>query len=399
MLVYADAKPTSEEDARAHLFAGTGEMRAACRKFDWSTTALGRVEGWPHSLRMTVQIVLAARLPMLVFWGPQMNAIYNDGFRDMIGSRHPAALGQSSFEFWPEYREHHETVFARVRTGETVVFDDAFFPIRRSPDVFDDAWFDVSYAPVRDESGAVAGVLATGIETTAQKQAEARQAFLLELTDRLRTLENPTAIQQTACCLLGEHLGLSRCAYADVEGDDFIMRPGYGKGVPPMPAGRQPIGAFAASVLEACRRGETIVIDDVATEPRLTHAEREAFRSAQMGAVSVMMLVKSGRLVGAFAMQSTTPRRWTQVELELQREVADRTWAAMERAQAEVALRVSEEQMRLAMAAATMVHWTLDVATGHTTWSSNCAEVLGFAPQPSPMTLTERIHTRAHPDD
>jgi PAS domain S-box-containing protein len=374
-------------------------MRALCRAFDWSATALGPVEGWPQSLCTTAQIVLAARLPMLVFWGPHMNVIYNEGFRDMIGSRHPVALGQPSLEFWPEYREHHEAVYARVRSGETVAFEDAFFPIRRSHGVFDDAWFDVSYSPVRDESGAVAGVLAAGVETTAQKQAEARQAFLLELADRLRTLENPAAIQQTACCLLGAHLALSRCSYADIDGDDFVLRPGYVNGVPPMPAGRQPISAFAASLVDACRRGETIVIDDVATEPRLTHAEREAFRMAQMGAVSVLMLIKGGRLVGAFGMQSTTPRRWTQVELELQREVADRTWAAMERAQAEVALRVSEEQMRLAMEAATMVHWTVDVATGHTSWSSNCAEVLGFAPQPGPMTLMERIHTRAHPDD
>jgi PAS domain S-box-containing protein len=399
MINHEDGQGAQQDDAQSRLFAGPGEMRAACRAFDWSATPLGRVEGWPHNLRTTVQIVLAVRLPMLVFWGPQMNAIYNDGFRDMIGLRHPAALGQPSFEFWPEYREHHEQVFARVRAGETVSFDDAFFPIRRSEDVFDDAWFDVSYSPVFDDAGAVAGVLAAGVETTAQKKAEAGQAVLLELTDRLRTLEDPTVLQQTACCLLGEHLGLSRCLYADIEGDDFILRPGYVSGVPPMPSGRQPIRTFAASVLEACRRGETIVIDDVATESRLNQAEREALRLAQMGALSVMMLVKGGRLVGTFAMQSTTPRHWTELELELQREVADRTWAAMVRAQAEVALRVSEEQMRLAMEAATMVHWTLDVATGHTTWSSNCAEVLGFSPQPGPMTLLERIHSRAHPED
>jgi PAS domain S-box-containing protein len=399
MLSREEAEGPPEETAQSHLFAGPGEMRALCRAFDWSTTALGRVEGWPHSLRTTVQIVLAAQLPMLLVWGPEMNAIYNDGFRDLIGSRHPAALGQPSFELWPEYREHHEDIYARVGAGETVSFDDALFPIRRSSGVFEDAWFSVSYSPVRDESGAVGGVLAAGVETTAQKQAEARQAFLLELADRLRTLESPTAIQLAACSLLGEHLALGRCLYADVEGDDFLMRPGYAKGVPTLPLGRQPIRAFAASLLDASRRGETIVIDDTATEPRLTHAEREAFRLAQIGAVTVLMLVKGGRLVGAFAMHSATPRRWTQVELELQREVADRTWAATERSQAEVALRVSEEQMRLAMEAATMVHWTVDVATGHTTWSSNCAEVLGFAPPPGPISLMDRIHARAHADD
>jgi len=388
-----------QEKGPSHLFAGPGEMRALCRAFDWSTTALGTVERWPQSLRTAVQIVLAARLPMLLVWWPDLNSIYNDGYRDIIRSRHPAALGQPVLEFWPEYRELNEHVYAQVRAGESVSFDDALIPIERSPGVVAQAWFQLCYSPVRDESGAVGGVLVVVVETTERKQAEERQAFLLKLADRLRALQDPIAIQQAACCLLGEYLGVNRSMYVDIEGEDFIVRSGYLSGAAPLPAGRNPISAFGASLLEACLRGESIVIDDVTADPRITPAELAAHRAAEIGAGAAVMLVKGGRLVGAFGFTQATPRRWTQAELELLREVGDRTWVAAQRAQAEAALRVSEEQMRLAMEAATMVHWTVDVATGRTSWSANYAEVLGFAPETTPLTVMDRIRAKTHPDD
>jgi PAS domain S-box-containing protein len=399
MLRHTHDESAPDEKDESRLFAGPGEMRALCRSFDWSTTALGPVERWPQSLRTAVQIVLAARIPMLLVWWPDLNAIYNEGLSDILGSGHPAALGQSVLEFAPEYREFHEQIYGRVRAGESVSLDDKFFLIERSPGVFEKVWFSLCYSPVRDESGAVGGALVVGVETTARKHAESRQAFLLQLADQLRTLDNSMSMQQVACCLLGEHLGVNRCSYADIEGDDFMVRPNYVSGVPPLPAGRISISSFGAFLLDACRRGETVVVDDVSVDPRITPAERERYRAMQNAAFAGVMLVKGGRLVGAFALQSATPRHWTQMDLELLRDVADRTWVAMERAQAEVALRVSEEQMRLAMQAATMVHWTMDDATGLVSWSANYADVMGFAVESTPVTVMDRIRNEVHPDD
>ena len=387
------------EKDESRLFAGPNEMRAVCRAFDWSATALGAVEWWPQSLRTAVQIVLGSPLPMLLVWWPDLNAIYNDGYRDIIGSKHPAALGQPLLEFWPEYRALTEQVFAQVRAGESVSFDDVLFPIERSPGVVEKAWFNLCYSPVRDDSGAVGGALVVVVDTTERKRAEERQAFLLKLADRLRTLQDPTAVQRAACCLLGEHLDVNRCTYVDVQGDDCIPMPGYVNGVAPVPPGRYPISVFSALLLEVYRRGETVAVDDVTADPRITPEELEAYRAYDIGAFAALMLIKGGRPVGVFGVHNVTPRRWTQAELELLRDVADRTWAALERAQAEAALRVSEQQMRLAMEAATLVHWTVDVATGHTSWSTNSTEVLGFPPKPTPLGVMDRIRDQTHPDD
>lgn len=40
--------------------------------------------------------------PMVVLWGPDLIQIYNDGYRIIMGDKHPAGLGQPNRACWPE---------------------------------------------------------------------------------------------------------------------------------------------------------------------------------------------------------------------------------------------------------------------------------------------------------
>src|SRR5688500_18793845 len=51
-----------------------------------------------------------------------------------------------------------------------------------------------------------------------------RLAFLLQLTDRLRTLIDPVEIQETAARLLGERLGVDRVGYAELQPGEDTLR-------------------------------------------------------------------------------------------------------------------------------------------------------------------------------
>ena len=64
----------------ADCLAGGGEMGALARSIDWSRTPIGPDESWSPALRMIVQVVLANRLQMLIWWGPQFCQLYNDAF-------------------------------------------------------------------------------------------------------------------------------------------------------------------------------------------------------------------------------------------------------------------------------------------------------------------------------
>ncbi|NTU83540.1 MAG: PAS domain-containing protein, partial [Chloroflexales bacterium] len=170
--------------------------------------------------------------------------------------------------------------------------------------------------PIVDALGAPSALGLVATDITAHKRAEealraseVRQAFLMQLNDTLRSLADPLAIQATACRLLGEYLGVNGVTYADIDGDEFILRPGYVHGITPM-LGRSPLASFGATLLEAYRRGETIAVADTSTDERFTAEERAAFQVAQIAAFTGVVRIKAARWVGLFGTQSVTPRTW-----------------------------------------------------------------------------------------
>ncbi|CAA9347932.1 MAG: Chemotaxis protein methyltransferase CheR, partial [uncultured Gemmatimonadaceae bacterium] len=184
-----DARERAAGSVAASLFAGTGEMRARCRALDWQATPLGAVDAWPAGLRAVAATVLASAFPAVLLWGEALVQVYNDGYRALMGGKHPSGLGQPTRACWPEVWHLNAPIYERVRAGETVVLEDALFPITRGegpqPGVLEDAWFTLSYSPVPGDAGGVAGVLVTVFETTAQVRARGTRELERErlLTD------------------------------------------------------------------------------------------------------------------------------------------------------------------------------------------------------------------------
>ncbi len=168
------ARKNDMNDLVARMFPGTGEMAERCRAFDWASTPLGAVEQWPQSLRTAAQLTLASIFPSIVLWGPELIQIYNAGYRPILGVKHPAGLGQPTHDCWPEVRHINAPIFDRVLQGETISFEDALYPLLRSG-VLEDAWFTLVFAPILAESGDVAGVFVTVVETTSARAARALQ--------------------------------------------------------------------------------------------------------------------------------------------------------------------------------------------------------------------------------
>src|SRR6476646_4044782 len=90
------------EAIAGEVFIGGGEMGALMRSLDWSQTALGPVQGWSQSLRTAVRIMLTSRQPMFVWWGEDLINLYNDAYRNILGGKHPGALGQPAAQVWRE---------------------------------------------------------------------------------------------------------------------------------------------------------------------------------------------------------------------------------------------------------------------------------------------------------
>src|SRR5205807_1416276 len=106
---------------------------------------------------------------------------------------------------------------------------------------------------------------------------------------------------------------------------------------------------FGADLGARLQRGEFITIPDVTTHP-ITASESERWNALEIRAVINVPLIEDGRLAAMLFIQDSTPRTWTETDLTFVRKVADRTWAAVERARALKELQESEEFSRSVLA-------------------------------------------------
>lgn len=225
---------------------------------------------------------------------------------------------------------------------------------------------------------------------------EDRLAFLLRLNDALRPLGDPGDVQETAARLLGQHLGATRVAYAEVQGREYSIHREYTRDVPPL-AGQPARTMMNKHVREALARGETVIVNDYLTDPRLGDDDRVVLRERQVAAFVVTALVKGGRMVASLGVNHIEPRVWTESETRLVRDVAERTWDAVERARAESALREQQQRLRIALEASSGGSWTWGAATNQVDWDERFRSLYGFAPD-EPAT-PEAWVTRVHEDD
>ena len=71
-----------------------GTRGALMRAHDWAQSPLGPPQFWPPPLRTVVALVLQSGFPMFVAWGDELRFLYNDPYAEIIGSKHPHALGR-----------------------------------------------------------------------------------------------------------------------------------------------------------------------------------------------------------------------------------------------------------------------------------------------------------------
>jgi len=59
---------------------GGGEIGALVRELDWSKTSLGPISAWPVHLKATISLMLPAQAQIVLFWGREFVALYNDAY-------------------------------------------------------------------------------------------------------------------------------------------------------------------------------------------------------------------------------------------------------------------------------------------------------------------------------
>jgi PAS domain S-box-containing protein len=258
----------------------------------------------------------------------------------------------------------------------------------------------VSAAPVRDGDGTIRYGIATLTDATQRRLDERRREFFSRLATTFRELREPAEVIRVAATALGEQLGVSSAAIAELDESGAGLRvfAEYRNGIlcvadPPAELD------FGAGVAGELRSGRIVAVEDVARHALLDDEAVEAFTAFEARSVLAVPMVGAEQVAARVVLVThVAPRRWTRDEVELVARLAERSWAAWEEVRRASTLRQSEEWLRLALRAGAAAAWEWDLATDRLTWSQEHHEVLGTAPG-TEIATTESFLARVHPDD
>lgn len=181
--------------------------------------------------------------------------------------------------------------------------------------------------------------------TAAGEISTDRNAVLAALGDYIREISDPDDLAYAAAELLGRSLKVSRAGYGTVDTSAetiTIARDWNAPGILSL-AGVLRFRDYG-SYIEDLKRGETVICADAEKDPRVGD-RAQALEAISARALVNMPITEPDGVVALLYLNNATPREWSAEELELIRDVAERTRTAVERRRAETAVRENEARL------------------------------------------------------
>ena len=197
--------------------------------------------------------------------------------------------------------------------------------------------------PIVNADGVLVEWAGVHIDIDERKRVEERLRLLDAMSQATRNADDPISIMEITTRMLGQHLNVTRCPYADLEPDNdrFTIRHDWTAEGASSTVGVYSLDLFGSHAAAAMRSGRTLRIADVDRE--LGESDGAAmFNAIDCQAIICCPLVKEGRLVAMMAVHQNRPRFWTDHEVALVEETVERSWAHIERVRATEALREAD---------------------------------------------------------
>ena len=246
----------------------------------------------------------------------------------------------------PDDREATTAAFLAAADPEVqALYDVEYRTIGKEDGV--ERWIAAKGRGAFDMSGRCLRVTGTALDITARKAAEIRRSALVDLTQAIRDLEAPADIAYAAAEVLGRTMGSSRVGYAAIDHDAETLhtdRDWTAPGVETL-SGTLSLRDYG-SFIDSLKRGDVTIIDDVRSDARTAGPAAQALEGKSTRAFVNAPVLEQGRLVAVFFVNHGEKRSWSEGDLALIKEFAERTRIAVERARGEHALRESEARLR-----------------------------------------------------
>jgi PAS domain S-box-containing protein len=286
----------------------------------------------------------------------------NEAYYQLVG--HRDIMGKPVWQALPEIAgQGFESLLDGVyETGKPFVGRRMKISIQREPNgPVTENYVDLLYQPIFDGAGAVTGIFAQGHDVTeterahqalAEKveqleQSRARQAVRLHLADILRHLFNPADVYVQTSQVIGRHLNAARVLFGEyaVDTRQVTYHSNYVSEGTTAFNGTFPASVFGAANFTAMEEGKTSVCDDTEHDPRTSGPDIwPTFQKLGIYSVVVVPLNRNGQVIGCMFVNDTKPRKWSEGEVALIEDAAERASNAVERIWAEEALREADRR-------------------------------------------------------
>ena len=198
-------------------------------------------------------------------------------------------------------------------------------------------------------------------DITESKQAESEARFMSNLDHAVVPFAEPKEILTITTRMLGEYLNVDSCNYAEVEADQdhFLILGTYDRGGNTI-AGRYQLRDLGEAELKALLENHAFVVNNAETEAP-AGTDSSSARRAKIRALIRIPIHKEGRLVARLAINHSTPREWSDQEINLVSIVANRCLESVERARVLRRWKESYEDYRGFIAISTEGIWRFEV--------------------------------------
>lgn len=286
----------------------------------------------------------------------------NEAYYQLVG--HREIIGKPVWQALPEIAgQGFEALLHGVyETGKPFVGRRMKINIQKTPGgPVTENYVDLLYQPIFDAQGNVTGIFAQGHDVTETERAyvalaekieqleksRARQALRLQLADALRHLFSAKDIYTQTSQLIGKHLGASRVLFGDyyVQAKQVLFHSDFVRPGTAELSGLYSVSHFGEANFASLEDGATWISADLKHNPRTSASDIwPTFRSLDIYAAVVVPLSRNGNLIGCMFVNDSKPRKWTDGEVALIEDAAERAWNAVERLRAEKALREADRR-------------------------------------------------------
>lgn len=189
------------------IFAHDSKMAKLILEKDWSQTAIGDICDWSTSLINAVNICLNSKMPIVIWWGAELVGIYNDQYIEILGDKHPWALGAKGKEIWAEIWPLIAPVLEIkvFKEGKATWFENQLFFLNRNG-YREESYFTFSQSPIYNEKGKIAGVFCIVNETTEEVLGKRCTEVIQLLAKQLATEKSQDKIYRKAIGIIDKKL-------------------------------------------------------------------------------------------------------------------------------------------------------------------------------------------------